>query len=591
MRLSRTAGLLFLVGAYGPTSAQTVGGPRILVPTVNNPAVLSNFHNLQSDVLANGQIEGNAPSKAIVGALQVKPNAAANSLEVVALPSDKVNATSADLARRISAEKQVSASALTELRDALSQNDVPALQTSAWQFHPATGNAYASATTLNLGADARLAIAIERAQASGLRVSASQLQLLPKSSRLEAIGAAAPQMRSLTAKYKDLLADIGTLLEKPTDATAKVAVSNQAQETFADFAENWAFYDANDEPRRGAVHALDGIARQSELKAIYGVNSAFPPASYENLYHESRRAVRINDPLGTATCSGLAVTPAWVLTAGHCFEGRSWTEMSAQFQGAGGTLSASTPILDVWPSPPRGSTLTDGIDYVFARVAPQPSLSSELSRIEGIIGHPVPLCLRQKSALYEEPVVVVAYDGNDSFVYDHAYVWYPFAVHDEDFKLVAAMTIIRLQKLAEVLHSDDVAAQNNFYREQMTAFRQAYSKTVGTGAQEQHQYWGKLKELQVDRPMFGFDTDTKHGNSGGPVISRMDNCIVGVFNGGRPDGVVIDEASWREHEFATPMGMLLTDMDSAATALAAANGDPIAAKRLELIQAIHASEH
>jgi hypothetical protein len=79
--------------------------------------------------------------------------------------------------------------------------------------------------------------------------------------------------------------------------------------------------------------------------------------------------------------------------------------------------------------------------------------------------------------------------------------------------------------------------------------------------------------------MFGFDTDTQSGNSGGPVYSRVDVCVVGVFGGGRPDNVKITEATWKEHEFATPLSAVLKDLKAydAATLVEPADRANVAA--------------
>jgi hypothetical protein len=96
-------------------------------------------------------------------------------------------------------------------------------------------------------------------------------------------------------------------------------------------------------------------------------------------------------------------------------------------------------------------------------------------------------------------------------------------------------------------------------------------------------------EATSKRPMFGFDTDTVEGNSGGTVFGRTDACILGVFNGGQPDGVLISEASWREHEFATPIAEVVEDLETYTKDIVVQGATETDVKRMQLVIALRAA--
>lgn len=484
----------------------------------------------------------------------------------VAISNRRLEQLAADILRRVSTERASAPSALDELRQQVWIQGRSSLRANSYAL--ANLQAGDTAQPRDLRVNETFAMVIERARLTGFRVDAGQLQLLPASAHLEALATRHPRLNLIAARYRETIGALGNLLRDP-NPTSRDRALVASRNTFEAFVEAWPSLRGNWEERRAAVRALDGLARQSELKAIYGVRSDFLPASYQAIFLQSARTATIYDNQGRAICSGLALTSEWILTAGHCFGNRPWQTTSVGLSIVAGQTERY-PTKDLWPNPPPGSVSNDAIDYALVRIQAPPQLASDFAAFEQrtAAAGVRPLCLRSRPGAYEEPIVVIAQIEGDRRVYDHAYIWYPYELYEPDYLRVSAMTGLRLHRFAEATWPESRADQEEFLQENFQYFESAYSSFVGTGSQRRRVYrWmpGSSSRMPSDpalrRPMFGFDTDTTHGNSGGAVFSRSDACILGVFAGGRPDGVWISENSWREHEFATPINAILADVE------------------------------
>src|SRR5258705_1500486 len=592
--LPLSAAMAALAGTAGAQPAAPAPD-SLIVPISNDTGPLDGFRRLEERIGTLGQItirqddpEATVALKALIDVNTAGPGASGK-----LIPTAQAEKSSAELMSRIVGERPESASALSFFRDRLKRDNLPALASSGGWAAAATGEFYVSSVapmtpTVNGGAG----LVAERAKASGVNMSWAQIQLLPDPDRLEKAASRAARFRGFSEQYRQTLASLATFMSQPNNAAAKLEAVDQARNTYAKFVENWDFYETDPDARALAVRALDGISRQSELKSVYGVKSSFQPDSYRSIFLQSARIVIINDDKGMPICSGMAVTPEWILTAGHCFISQAWQAMSVRFSASGGnTLSVPLPIEDAWPNPPKGSLAADETDFAFIRVVPPQTVVDTFRKMEqdlAAAGNRT-LCLRERPGVYEEPVLAIAQAGNDKLVYDHAYIWYPFQLYPSELKRVTAMTGIRLQRLSEAFYPGDKTGQVKFFDENLQGFKAAYARQVGSGNQQRSAYYAQPREASVVRPMFGFDTDTQHGNSGAPVFSRMDGCLLGVFGGGRPDGVVITEASWREHEFATPVTVIIDAMGLAANAVSPAALDDVSLKRRALVAALTAA--
>jgi hypothetical protein len=486
----------------------------------------------------------------------LKLNVGDRQLPTIAIPQRRLADRSRQLYERLSRESRDDQSVLGELRAELT-GDVPAIQISRFATMSSKNAFLLDARAQPLMVNESMGAMLERARAVGVRVSEEQLQLLPASQRINALAGRMPAMRSFAARYRATISGIAGVLRDPTAPEPRQLLTAAAMSTFDAVVEQWPLLRNDPEARSLAARALNALTRQSELKTIYGIRSRFPTSSYQTIFLQSNSVVALLDGQNTI-CGGYAITLDWVLTAGHCFKGRAWQRIAVQFSGASGPIAPARAVDDVWPDPPYGSQTRDAIDFAFVHLAETPAAAADQA---GPAFPPFSSpCLRTGTPRFEEPVIVIGRLQSDMLVFDHAYVWYPFQVYDSELRVMEARTGLRLQQLAESLYPESPTNQENFFQAQMRGFEEAYSVKVGEGSGRVSEYWSMLAETRTKRPLFGFDTDTQHGNSGAPVFSREDNCLIGVFVGGQPDRVLISDANWKEHEFATPIDKVLTQI-------------------------------
>ena len=172
-----------------------------------------------------------------------------------------------------------------------------------------------------------------------------------------------------------------------------------------------------------------------------------------------------------------------------------------------------------------------------------------------------PLCIRKEEANYQDAIVVIGRLRTEAArVYDHAYVWFPYKVSAQQFKVLSADTGSGLQLFVEAWFD-----RNDWEREfdeRYSQFENAYMPNGGAGARE---FRMKRRRDMGERPYIGFDTDTVSGNSGSPIYARDDNCLLGVFAGGLIDGSEFENSSWSRHEFGTPISAVIADIVARGT--------------------------
>lgn len=484
--------------------------------------------------------------------------------QVLTIPTDRLKALTLMATRKIESDSKVTPSVLQELRAPFAAARTPAFE-GLGEFSPRLAAVFAPMQVQGgpkaLQVNQSFALALEGAHSMGINLNLNQLERLPATRFVSDMADRRPALAPFATRYKQTIDAIKGVLNAPGEPTAAV-LRKSAQATEQAYVESWPRLRNDPDARRLAVRALDGLAGQSALKAVYGVSSSFPPREYRDIHQQSARAVAIATNNGKVVCSGVAVSAEWMMTAGHCFAGQVWQTMRVIVPQADGAAAPAAPILQQWPSPAPGSRGADAIDYVFVRIAPTAALTV-----------PAP-CLAETPADFQDAVLVIGYASDvEELVYDHAYVWFPFQPYTQEFLKVEAMTGARLQRLAEAFHPGSLERQETFIQGNLKSFDQAYRTTVPSATGPRREYRGRATDITTDRPMLGFDTDTVSGNSGGPVYGRGDKlCIVGVFSGGQPDNVQIDEGTWKEHEFATPMSAVLSDLAKRDPAIIA---DPI----------------
>jgi hypothetical protein len=569
--MSRRPRFIFLVGALVVTTPVFAQGTTKTEATTVAPLFRSLAANPQIEALRKALSDpSQLPSiridrEEVSGSKVVSVSLGGTIFQAMTIPTARLTQLTESLTQKIVGESPAYRSALLELRAHVGPQPTSVIKgigqfasdvTTQFGLTPTSGAAEAAKV------NEAFALALERARVNGISLNTEQLQLLPASNRLRDVAVKQPALAPVAMNYQRTMSALGEVLAVP-DPAHQAAYRQSAAATQQAFVDSWPKLRNDPVARSEAVRALDGLAQQSELKAVYGVSSNFSPASYLGIYLQTTRAVALAAQDGQIVCSGLALSDRWIMTAGHCFLGRAWQSMKVVFPDASGNLVEVLPIQQQWPQPAPGSRGDDVIDYAFVRVEPSAAVTAQIAAANTAArqaGQQQPLCLRQSAAGYQEPVIVIGYAANAKLVYDHAYVWFPFRLYNTEFQTVEAMTGARLQRLAEAFFANSPTNQENFVQSNLKSFDAAYATLVGTGAMQQHEYRGRALDVLSERPMFGFDTDTQSGNSGGPVYSRADVCVVGVFGGGRPDNVKITESTWKEHEFATPLSAVLQDL-------------------------------
>ena len=457
--------------------------------------------------------------------------------QAVAISNARISNLATTLKGLAKSSKTGARSVLSQLTTGFNRNPLP-----SFQLDPHLG----SGAIKPLSGTPAIAAAIERASLlGGVRLSPTRLQLLPSSDTVATAAKTNVGFQSFARSYSGLVGALFDALSNPSRATT-ASLQFQVNATNEGFINGWQALMNDPKARSLAVRSLDAIREQPELKSVYFVQTSYTPGSYKTIFDNSHRLAVITDANGLTLCSGLSIAAGWVMTAGHCLQ-NDLPDLRIRVTDAQGQLSAPFQVSRQWPESQVGADPSDPIDYVFLQIAAAPA-------------DPLPaLCLRSRDASYEEPLIAIGYAKGEELVYDAAYVWYPYSLLPKAFDKVAAMTMARLQRLAEA-DPEGTAAQEALFQREMQSFLAAYGAQPGSDPSRTRYYTKAAQGGATTRPRFGFDTDTSHGDSGAAVFSRTDNCIVGVFGGGRPDASTMQEASWLEHEFGTPISEILADI-------------------------------
>lgn len=418
----------------------------------------------------------------------------------------------------------------------------------------------------------KLAAAILSAQRAGLPITVSDVVALPDRKTPKGVTAA------FTARFNDTLDKLANAILDPTQVRRQIFTAT-VKPTRDALIELWPTIRPKQfsEERREVGRRWGLLSAQSSLKAIYGGTSDFQPSTYRQMFEQSRRVVGIGPDI--PNCSGMLVSAEWVMTAGHCLKSGIQDMLVTvdidveMVKDASGTsharrldpdqmtgqqiaqLRRRIRVDDAWPAEGTGQSDQDGIDYAFLHLK-QDEMDEKLVGFLGQIETVAALHFCQSTPAKGVPVAVIARRMRDAAkVYDYARVLFPFRASPAQFKELTVDTGLGIQRFVDETF-DEPAQRAEEFDSRMTEFEQAYVKNPDG----YYEYRAQRIDLAGRRPFFGMDTDTVHGNSGGPVFSREQPCIIGIFTGGQLDGAKFQSGSWSRHEFGTPLREVVADL-------------------------------
>lgn len=280
-------------------------------------------------------------------------------------------------------------------------------------------------------------------------------------------------------------------------------------------------------------------------KSIYGRSDLFPPASYDQIFRNSRAAVAIarKDEIHPRS-TGVLIGRDLILTCLHCIEGGLLQQWEVRFNyesdlNGKALTSESYPILSVAQKGRQISPNGPELDFALLRLGKgtEGKFAGEKWSVQ---------CLSGTDVERDDPLYVIGFpEGEPRVVADNAFVYFPFRVSEFDYNRLL------LSVEAEFQEASDRS-------QRLEEFRTSYRKTKFRGEQIYEYFalkWG-------GQPTFGADSDTYHGNSGSPVYKKRSHRLVGLLIAGASDVRVSVTPGWRTHEAILPISKIIEQLDN-----------------------------
>lgn len=322
-----------------------------------------------------------------------------------------------------------------------------------------------------------LGIGIAEARKEGLRLRVNELVRLPSASSMNIIEQGNAAAAPIAQAYRDVVATLGRVIGEPSNAANAEAFRRAGANYRAAYNRNWRAL-ATPEERARAARTYTALSRQSQLKAVYGVVTNFPPLSYRQIYHYSQRVVGIEID-GERLCSGIALDAEWIMTAGHCLARAPLSDaVVVSFNTGGNQELRVRGLKDRWPASIPGARISDPLDYVFLRIEPSAPLREQIASLDAEAGSNGlrPLCLLTENLPYRRPVFAIGHPlGQDKTVHDYAYVWFPNRLSQNDFDQVDSETFAQAEDVARQIEDTGYADRAR------EALRRAYRRSEQNG--------------------------------------------------------------------------------------------------------------
>jgi V8-like Glu-specific endopeptidase len=286
--------------------------------------------------------------------------------------------------------------------------------------------------------------------------------------------------------------------------------------------------DADATAQFASVH----LSLREERKSYFGSREAdnYKLASYQTIFDSGFAACKVVvNPNDTKPifASGCLIGPNLVLTCAHDVkDGEEWKVVFSDKDNKEVSKRQATLLFVGKPRNDHEGPL----DYALLKVDPDPN--DPVTRI--------PFKLSKKRISLDTPIYCIGHSGGqDLQVHDYARVVLPHELAEKDrenFMIRLQADLLRENRLNGTNTSTDATAKIEFDRR--------YKKSVPGSTT--YFYHSQFHNRQI--PVFGADTDTFQGDSGGPVILRKDGTLAGILIEGMEDNSFFATATILAHE-------------------------------------------
>jgi V8-like Glu-specific endopeptidase len=323
------------------------------------------------------------------------------------------------------------------------------------------------------------------------------------------------------------------------------------------------------EKEAGAMGAAYLLARQAvkSQKATYGYNDEWNPKTYSAIF-------KWCDPIGQiqvegephATC--FLIGPNLVLTCEHCIFNEATLadhklrDLSVTFYKEGAANNPlSYPVASIVARGRKGphhavNPSLEKLDYALLGLGP--SAMGGTPQQDGLL--PVKLKIEPDLAR-DTAVYVIGYpETRSKTVADNAHIFVPYEISDD------ALNKYRLELNGEIKELEDAASKLQKGPEKDTKQGQAeiLGKQLRAQFKESFKFINETRNwcfvsnfMYPQHPALAIDSDTFHGDSGSPVFLRKTSEVIGVFFRGLGDADQLNKVTWRQHEEAVPISVIL----------------------------------
>lgn len=301
--------------------------------------------------------------------------------------------------------------------------------------------------------------------------------------------------------------------------------------------------ESNDPQATAKLASLYQSLRE-ERKSLFGSREPdnYPPRTYKAIYQACFAVCKvIVDPEfePQTTASGALIGPNLVLTCAHDVESGSNFEVVFMDEE---NRPVSTRLAErIYVGRPRSDS-EGRLDFALLRIANDPADTVTRS----------PFVLSRRQLSLDAAIFSIGYPGGEDLkVHDYSRVVLPHELREVD----RPGFLIRLQ--ADFIRHNQLTGQS-LPTERLSKYEFDRRYVRSQPGSESYFYHNAFHNTKI--PVFGADTDTFAGDSGGPVVMRKNGSLVGILLEGMKEGSFAPNATIIDHERCLPMSVILRQL-------------------------------